>query len=55
MQANELVGDGNAVQFTHEILKQTETSAAALMAAYCTFSDSALPFVPSSPLFDLYL
>ncbi|CAL8472209.1 g11751 [Coccomyxa elongata] len=55
VQANEAVGDGNAVQVTHEILKQTETSAAALMAAYCTFSDRALPFVPFSPLFDLCL
>lgn len=55
VKANEAMGDEKVVQATHDVLKQTETSAAALMAAYCTFGDRALPFVPFSPLFDLYL
>ncbi len=54
-QANDAMGDGNVGHPTQEILKQSETSAAALMAAYSTFGDKALPFVPFSPLFDLCL
>ena len=48
-QANDAMGDGNVGHPTQEILKQSETSAAALMAAYSTFGDKALPFVPFSP------
>lgn len=55
VKANEAMGDGNAMRATHEILKQSETSAAALMAAYSTFGDRAMPFVPFAPLFDLCL
>ncbi|BDA47338.1 Transcription initiation factor TFIID subunit 6 [Coccomyxa sp. Obi] len=55
VQANEAMGDGKSMQATQEILKQSETSAAALMAAYCTFGDRALPFVPFSPLFEMCL
>ena len=46
---------GSMQSAPNRFLQGSETSAAALLAAYSTFGDAALPFVPFAPLFDVVL